>query len=644
MRLESALNRVSWLVRLYGLHTSIGIRQVVPCLFASLLATALVLGLISNVSRLAIDLEGVANEVAQANPYSFANSKVEEPLAEFNIFYDEEKRLLFGEIGRSRETYSYVEMEPLGGGETEDRALPASFPNDRIESSLAYFPSNAQCSENAIGSLGTAEESDIQGALLNLRDNVWPKVDTIDEKSVDYRKHAMLLEGSDAYEDLFVAWKEIRDSDEGSEKEHLEREFAQLFRDAKRDSETIYYLHVAGILSPVRFCLGQLVTRFPLVSLHYKRFVPVQAAVRAYEETIRYSLDESGISCGVSKELDTMARSICAISRSVSGVFESASAKEGFEIRLLNIFNGSFQIATQIAFWWLISFSMLRLIACKYADQEVMRCTAMAGGQRTPWTALSGRPSDWHRSLDDVAELVTKKLGQGQGFFAFVSLAAYQAAYSVLHHTRRLSEVPVALDNLRSSYIGRIEAGSATTDYLQWLIPTLGFLGTIYGISLSLQLVPVMQSPDPVSVTFARVKVGDAVGVAFDTTFFALACAVITVFVDRSVNGLIRSHLDTSLDNVWWVLSSSSNIARIVQYENKRMSSVVAGAARERAGAANNDNSSPRGEHGEFELEGLPTAKRGRGYRLYALLLLLALLLGLALWRYRDWVLKLVSS
>ncbi|MGH8036063.1 MAG: MotA/TolQ/ExbB proton channel family protein, partial [Lysobacterales bacterium] len=77
--------------------------------------------------------------------------------------------------------------------------------------------------------------------------------------------------------------------------------------------------------------------------------------------------------------------------------------------------------------------------------------------------------------------------------------------------------------------------------YITWVIPTLGFVGTVVGIMLALNYAgdPVnVQSPDMLY------HVTELLGVAFSTTLLALVQAAIVVFIQN----LIQSREETALN------------------------------------------------------------------------------------------------
>ncbi len=70
-------------------------------------------------------------------------------------------------------------------------------------------------------------------------------------------------------------------------------------------------------------------------------------------------------------------------------------------------------------------------------------------------------------------------------------------------------------------------------EYILWLLPTIGFLGTIYGISVSLVRAKDLfsnQDDNPEKFVENIQLVVDGLGVAFDTTSLALICATVLYF------------------------------------------------------------------------------------------------------------------
>lgn len=79
---------------------------------------------------------------------------------------------------------------------------------------------------------------------------------------------------------------------------------------------------------------------------------------------------------------------------------------------------------------------------------------------------------------------------------------------------------------------GELESSYAGIRYLIWLIPTLGFIGTVMGISLGIQGFSdiIAKSQDFNEIRKSLPSVTYYLGTAFDTTFLALALSVLAVF------------------------------------------------------------------------------------------------------------------
>ena len=88
----------------------------------------------------------------------------------------------------------------------------------------------------------------------------------------------------------------------------------------------------------------------------------------------------------------------------------------------------------------------------------------------------------------------------------------------------------------------------STVKYLNWLIPTLGFIGTVLGIGVGISgFASIIQNAEH----FNQIKeflptVTSSLGVAFDTTFLALILSVIGMFTTSFV---VRRH-STLLENI----------------------------------------------------------------------------------------------
>ena len=81
--------------------------------------------------------------------------------------------------------------------------------------------------------------------------------------------------------------------------------------------------------------------------------------------------------------------------------------------------------------------------------------------------------------------------------------------------------------------------------YLVWLIPTLGFIGTVIGIAMALSAannMPSLDDSEAVKLWFGAMT--SKLGLAFNTTFLALVMAAILVFLQHIAQGREESGLN----------------------------------------------------------------------------------------------------
>ena len=100
-------------------------------------------------------------------------------------------------------------------------------------------------------------------------------------------------------------------------------------------------------------------------------------------------------------------------------------------------------------------------------------------------------------------------------------------------------------------YLHEIDLRYSIVRYIIWLIPSLGFIGTVIGIMLALNYAgdrANVQSPDMLY------QVTERLGVAFSTTLLALVMASILVFIQSMVQGKEENALNRAgqycLDNL----------------------------------------------------------------------------------------------
>ncbi|MCL2074292.1 MAG: MotA/TolQ/ExbB proton channel family protein [Marinilabiliaceae bacterium] len=87
------------------------------------------------------------------------------------------------------------------------------------------------------------------------------------------------------------------------------------------------------------------------------------------------------------------------------------------------------------------------------------------------------------------------------------------------------SEALALNDSLIDNYQSKFESDQTFIRYVAWAIPSVGFIGTVWGIGQSLTLAKEAATEAGIE------KITAALGVAFDTTLFALLLSIILMFL-----------------------------------------------------------------------------------------------------------------
>lgn len=95
-----------------------------------------------------------------------------------------------------------------------------------------------------------------------------------------------------------------------------------------------------------------------------------------------------------------------------------------------------------------------------------------------------------------------------------------------LQASKSVDQSMTLLTNALSLMGDRVELRYQMLRYMAWLIPTIGFLGTVIGLSLALHLI------DPKNMDLGRVVGG--LSVSFYTTLIALLASALLAFAQHS--------------------------------------------------------------------------------------------------------------
>lgn len=108
--------------------------------------------------------------------------------------------------------------------------------------------------------------------------------------------------------------------------------------------------------------------------------------------------------------------------------------------------------------------------------------------------------------------------------------------------TRSVEQANALLNSSLDLYGQEIDLRYAFLRYLSWLIPTLGFIGTVVGITAALAFAGTTPSDDPNLLP----EVIRRLGLAFNTTLLALILAAILVFLIQMVQAAEEHALNRS--------------------------------------------------------------------------------------------------
>ena len=175
------------------------------------------------------------------------------------------------------------------------------------------------------------------------------------------------------------------------------------------------------------------------------------------------------------------------------------------------LYDGIIQAVTFLLF----VFGMLELYQLNY------RITS----ERDAYTLhLLPEKENWVLSVDDVNQikLNTQKTEKSKSYYLTDLIKKCCIKYRL---SKESSEVLALADSQVGIYNSEIESEQSFVRYAAWAIPSVGFIGTVWGIGKSLNLAKEASSQEGIS------KITDALGVAFDTTLWALVLSIILMFI-----------------------------------------------------------------------------------------------------------------
>lgn len=163
----------------------------------------------------------------------------------------------------------------------------------------------------------------------------------------------------------------------------------------------------------------------------------------------------------------------------------------------------------------------------------------------TPWSGdIAKAPgldfTDAHMTARYYDQVSTNIQNQSVVFGVAVDppvLRFRRAAARAVANTEDTSILPPFLDAQKDSILAFYDARLSLVRFMLWVIPTVGFIGTILGVSDALSSTIGLQSARDLVAGIAQSSVSASMGMAFDTTLVALIAAVIVMLIFHLVQG-----------------------------------------------------------------------------------------------------------
>lgn len=199
---------------------------------------------------------------------------------------------------------------------------------------------------------------------------------------------------------------------------------------------------------------------------------------------------------------------------------------------------GFIQYGTIIAFWSLIVvlFAKSRHVDLQYEYRAVDQFD----------------PSSINRSLSAIDALRARWHSGQATALPCIPVEMLHAGYAAYAVAGNYTSVPPSVEGRSQSFLEQSGTGFAVVRFLIWLIPSIGFIGTVLGIGNALLGTGAVLSDQQVEQQAAIQLIASRLGTAFDTTFIALIVSIPAMFlmnwVQRKEEELIHESSRATLD------------------------------------------------------------------------------------------------
>jgi len=160
-----------------------------------------------------------------------------------------------------------------------------------------------------------------------------------------------------------------------------------------------------------------------------------------------------------------------------------------------------------------------------YGMMDMYRLNSRLSSEKDAYSLrLLPEKENWVLSVDDVNQikLNVQKNEKSKKFYLTDIIKKCCTKYRL---SKDSSEVLALADSQIGVYNAEIESEQSIIRYVAWAIPSVGFIGTVWGIGQSLDMAKEAATQEGIK------KITEALGVAFDTTLWALLLSIILMFV-----------------------------------------------------------------------------------------------------------------
>lgn len=155
-------------------------------------------------------------------------------------------------------------------------------------------------------------------------------------------------------------------------------------------------------------------------------------------------------------------------------------------------------------------------------------------------------------------EALRQKYREGQGRDSVIACIPLEIAYSgycgLIAANMRAEGVPAFVQTRVSLFLERAGSRQWLFRFLVWLIPSIGFVGTVIGIGDALLGTGDVLSTNPLQQQSAIQAIAGKLGTAFDATFVALILSIVTMFmigsIQKSEEELIQRAAERTLNSL----------------------------------------------------------------------------------------------